>query len=299
MRMLVTGGAGFIGSHVVDALIQKGHRVSVVDNLSTGFRKNLNPKASFYKADIRSPKLKSIFQKEKPEVVFHFAAQIDVRKSVASPRDDAEINIMGSLNVLENCKKYKIKKIIFASSGGVMYGEASVLPTPETYPSQPLSPYGVAKLAVEQYLVVFGIPFVVLRFANVFGPRQNSKGEAGVVAIFADAILQGKRPVVFGSGSQTRDFVYVKDVVEASVLALKKQAAGICNLGTGKETSVNDIVKQLKELTGFKENARKAPAKTGEVQRSCLNSRRARRVLGWRPRYGLREGLKKTVESFK
>ncbi|MDO8633621.1 MAG: NAD-dependent epimerase/dehydratase family protein [Candidatus Wildermuthbacteria bacterium] len=299
MKILVTGGAGFIGSHIVDALIQKGHRVFVVDNLSTGFRKNLNPKASFYKVDIRSPKLESIFQKEKPEVVFHFAAQIDLRKSVVNPLEDADINIIGSLNVLENCRKYKAKKVIFASSGGVMYGQASVLPTPETYPNCPLSPYGVAKLAVEQYLAVFGIPFVVLRFANVFGPRQNSKGEAGVVAIFADAMLQKKRPVVFGSGSQTRDFVYVKDAVEASVLALKKQAAGICNLGTRKETSVNEIVKQLKELTGFKGSARKAPAKTGEVQRSCLQSKRARRVLGWRPRYGLREGLKKTVESFR
>lgn len=299
MKILVLGGAGFIGSHVVDSLIRKGRKVVVVDNLSTGSRKNLNPKAKFYKLDIQNSQLEKVFKKEKPEVVLHFAAQIDVRKSMEHPLEDAKTNILGSLNVLENSRKYKVKKIIFASTGGAIYGEAKKIPTPETHPAHPLSPYGAAKLAVEQYLGALDIPFVALRFSNVYGPRQNSKGEAGVVAIFADKILHKKNPVIFGSGLQTRDFLYVQDAVAASLLAFEKQKTGIFNVGTGKETSVNELFRQLKALTKFQGKAQRKSSSKGEVQRSCLDAKRMRLTFGWKPRYSLQQGLKKTVESLK
>lgn len=299
MKILVTGGAGFIGSHVVDSLIKKGRKVVVVDNLSTGSRKNLNPKAKFYKLDIQNSQLEKVFKKEKPEVVLHFAAQIDVRKSMEHPLEDAKTNILGSLNVLENSRKYKVKKIIFASTGGAIYGEAEKIPTPETHPAHPLSPYGAAKLAVEQYLGALDIPFVALRFSNVYGPRQNSKGEAGVVAIFADKMLHKKRPVILGSGLQTRDFLYVQDAAAASLLAFEKQNTGIFNVGTGKETSVNELFIQLKALTKFQGKAQRKSSSKGEAQRSCLDARRMSVAFGWKPRYALEKGLKKTVESLR
>ena len=223
---LVTGGAGFIGSHLVDKLIQKGYRVVVIDNLSTGSRKNLHTKAVFYKVDIQSFKVAGIFKKEKPHILFHFAAQIDIRKSVKDPVKDAKINNLGSLNLFENCVKYGTKKVIFASTGGTIYGEADVVPTPESYPLKPISPYGVAKLTIENYLhyyhVVHGIPYVALRFANVYVPRQNSSGEAGVVAIFINRLLSGKTPVIYGDGKHTRDFVFIDDVAEAICKSLQE-----------------------------------------------------------------------------
>ncbi len=300
---LVTGGAGFIGSHLVDTLLHKGYRVCVVDNLSTGKKKNINPRALFYKTDIQSSEISKIFKKEKPDFVFHFAAQIDVRKSVADPAKDAETNIIGSLNILENCKHHGVKKIIFASTGGAIYGEANIVPTLESYTPLPLSPYGVAKFSVEQYLQyylkVFQLPFVVLRFANVYGPRQDSKGEAGVVAIFTGAMLSGKRPIIYGTGKQTRDFVFVDDVVEASLCALKGKQTGIFNIGTGKETTINEIFSVIKNLT--KSSAKKiyGPTRSGEQQRSCLDCSLAKKEFGWRPTRTLLQGLEKTVEWFK
>ncbi len=299
MKVIVTGGAGFIGSHLVDRLIQEGHTVVVIDNLSTGSRKNLNPKAKFYRIDIRSKAVEAIFRKERPDALFHYAAQIDVRKSIVDPRNDAEINILGSLNLLESCRKCKVKKIIFASSGGAIYGEANIIPTSETYPVQPISPYGAAKLSVEQYLhyyhEIHGMRFCVLRFANVYGPRQNSKGEGGVVAVFADAMLSGRRPIIYGSGQQTRDFVFVADAVEANILALHAGKTGVFNIGTGKETSVRELFVKIKRNTGFRKNALLAPARPGDLKRSCLDASKARRELRWIPSTLLEEEVRHII----
>jgi len=301
--ILITGGAGFIGSHLVDRLIKKDHKVVVVDNLSTGKKENLNPKAKFYKLDIRDSRLSQIFKNENPEIVFHYAAQIDLRKSVDNPIENANINLLGTLNLLENCKEYGIEKIIFASTGGAMYGEAKIIPTPENYPAQPLSPYGVEKLAIEKYLnyyyKVFGISFISLRLANVYGPRQNPKGEAGVIAIFCDKMLNDEQPIIYGNGKQTRDFIFVDDVIEANILAMKKNVIGIFNIGTAKETNINTIFSKLKELTNSNCEEIHNPPKSGEQKRSCLDFSRAQKELTWQPKWNLEEGLKKTVEWFK
>ena len=301
-KVLVTGGAGFIGSHLVDRLIKEGYKTVVIDNLSTGKKENLNPKAKFYKFDIRDLKISKIFQKEKPKVVFHYAAQIDVRKSVENPVEDAKINILGALNILENCKKFKVKKFIFASTGGAIYGDADIIPTPEMYPEKPLSPYGVCKLAVEKYLnycyKVFNLPYIALRLGNVYGPSQNSKGEAGIIAIFCDKILTGRQPVIYGDGKQTRDFIYVDDVIEASILALNKNKIGIFNIGTAKETDVNTIFKKLKELTSSKCKKIHGLTLAGEQKRSCLDYSKAKKELDWQPKCFLEKGLKLTVDWF-
>ncbi len=311
MKILVTGGAGFIGSHLVDRLIKEGHKVVVIDNLSTGKKENLNPKAEFYKIDICSPKISQVFKKEKPQIVFHYAAQIDVRKSVKDPIEDVKINILGSLNIIQNFYnlisniQYPISKtkFIFASTGGAIYGDANIVPTPESYSEFPLSPYGIEKLAVDKYLnyyhKVFGLPYVSLRLANVYGPRQNSKGEAGVIAIFCDKMLLGERPVINGDGFQTRDFVFVKDVIEANILAMKSKKSGIYNIGTAKETDINTIFEKLKKFT--KSNCKKmhASLKEGEQKRSCLDYSKVKKELGWQSKYGLDKGLKETVNWFK
>lgn len=313
MKILVTGGAGFIGSHIVDRLVKEGHKVVIIDNLSTGKKENLNPKAKFYKLDIQSPRVAEVFKKEKPEIVFHLAAQIDVRKSVENPLEDAKTNILGSLNIIQNFinvnsrklapSSHKFVKFIFASTGGAIYGDADIVPTPETYPEFPLSPYGICKLSVEKYLnyywKVFGLPYVALRYANVYGPRQNSKGEAGVIAIFLDKMLSGEKPVINGNGRQTRDFVFVKDVVEANILAMKKNKVGVYNIGTSKETDINTIFRKLKTLTGLNVKETHAPAKPGEQKRSCLDWAKAKKELSFEPKYNLDDGLKETVEWFK
>jgi len=300
-KILVTGGAGFIGSHLVDALIEKGHKVVVVDNLSTGKKENINKKAKFYKIDICSPKIGEIFKKEKPEICFHFAAQINVRKSIEDPIKDAKINILGSLNVLENCKKYKTEKIVFASSAGV-YGEAKIFPTPETHPGNPDSPYRITKLTVENYLKFYkensGLKFVSLRFSNVYGPRQDPKGEAGVVAIFIEKLLRGERPTIFGDGNQTRDFIFVEDAVSASLKAMEyKGEKEIFNIGTGIETSINELYKIISELLKTKIKPKYAPPKPGDLRRSCLNISLAKRELKWEPKFDLNKGLKKTIQN--
>lgn len=310
MRILVTGGAGFIGSHLVDRLIKEKYKVIIIDNLSSGKKENLNKKARFYKIDICSSKIFEIFKKEKPDIIYHLAAQIDVRKSVENPIKSAEINILGSLNIIESFAKLyhyknynKITKIVFASTGGAIYGDAKIIPTPESYPEFPLSPYGIEKLSVEKYLnyyfQVFKIPYIALRLANVYGPRQNSKGEAGVIAIFCDKMLRGDQPIINGNGKQTRDFVYVDDVVNAFILAIKKNKIGVYNIGTGKEATINTIFLKLKQLTGSNCKKIHGPRKPGEQRRSCLDYSKAKKELGWIPKVSLDEGLRITVEWFK
>ncbi len=313
MKILVTGGAGFIGSNIVDALVAEGHRVVVIDNLSRGKKVNLNPKAKFYKLDIRNRKISEIFKKEKPQVVFHYAAQIDTRTSVRDPMFDAGVNVLGTINILQNAAAVKVKKIIFASSGGAISSEETVLPTPENKFALPVSPYGAAKISAEMYLHYFwkmyGIPYVALRMANVYGPRQNPHGEAGVIAIFINKMFSGEQPVIFGSGRQTRDYVYIGDVVRANLLALKSKKVGSYNVGTGKETDVIYLFKKLKQLTGAaareihgspigQKNKATALA-PGEQKRSSLDAGKISRELGWRPGVKLDDGLGKTVDWFR
>ncbi len=305
MKILITGGAGFIGSHIADRYLTLGHEVVVVDNYATGKKENLNPKVRFYEIDIRDQKaVAEVFAEEKPEILNHHAAQMDVRKSVADPLYDAQVNILGLLHLLDAGVKNGLKKVIFASSGGVVYGDADILPTPETYePKHPLSPYGVAKLTSEHYLYFYyqnyHLPYVALRYANVYGPRQDPFGEAGVVAIFTQKLLKGEQPVINGDGKQTRDYVYVGDVVEANVLALEKEVNAGINIGTAKETSVNELFKLLVTLTGTKFSEVHGPAKPGEQKRSVLNPYQAQKILGWQEKVSLEQGLKETVEFFK
>ncbi|MCS7230345.1 MAG: SDR family oxidoreductase [Candidatus Kryptonium sp.] len=303
MNILVTGGAGFIGSHVVDAYIQLGHNVIVVDNLSTGSIENLNPKAKFYQIDIRDDKVEEVFKDEKIDIVNHHAAQMDVRKSVEDPIYDADVNIIGSLKLLQFSIKYGVQKFIFASTGGAVYGEQDYFPADEDHPTRPLSPYGVAKLTVEKYLYfykeVHGLNYVILRYANIYGPRQNPHGEAGVVAIFTSKMLKGEQPIINGDGLQTRDYTYVGDVVRANVLALDYEKSDVFNIGTGLETDVNTLFYKLKSLTGATCDEIHGPAKPGEQRRSVISYQKIYKAMGWKPEISLDEGLKLTVEFFK
>lgn len=305
MKIIVTGGAGFIGSHLVDRLIQEKHQVVILDNLSTGKKENINKKAKFYQVDISSNKIKDIFAKEKPEIVFHTAAQIDLRKSISNPEEDVKINVLGSLNLLQSFLPLLVKnksKFIFTSTGGAIYGEAKVLPTPESYLENPLSPYGIEKLMVDKFLhyyhQVFGLAYASLRLANVYGPRQNSKGEAGVIAIFVDKMLSSQEVVINGSGRQTRDFIFVADVVEAALLAMKSEKSGIYNIGTAQETNIKTIFKKLKNLLNLKVKETYSLAKLGEQKKSCLDSSKAKKELAWIPSYDLDKGLKETIQWF-
>lgn len=302
-KVLVTGGAGFIGSHIVDRLIDEGYEVVIVDNLSSGKENNINKKAKFYKADIQGSKLESIFQKEKPDYVNHHAAQIDVRRSVSAPLFDAKVNVLGTINLLQNCVKYKVKKVIYASSGGAVYGEQEVFPAPEAHPLRPLSPYGITKLAGEYYLyyykTLYGLDYTALRYANVYGPRQDPHGEAGVVAIFIQKMLNKEQPIINGDGEQTRDFVYVGDVVEANILAMGNNASdNIFNIGTGIETSVKLIFNLLREIINPAINAKYGPPKPGEQQRSIIENTKAKKTLHWEPKISLRSGLERTYKYF-
>lgn len=303
MKILVTGGAGFIGSHVVDAYINDGHSVTVIDNLSMGNLKNVNPKARFIKMDIRDEKIKDVFQEEKFEIVNHHAAQMDVRKSVEDPIYDASVNILGVLNLLENCKNNGVRKFVFASTGGAIYGEQDYFPADEEHPLRPLSPYGITKLATEKYLYyyenVYGLRYVILRYANVYGPRQNPHGEAGVVAIFTKKMLEGQQPQINGDGKQTRDYVYVEDVVKANLLALNYDKSEIFNIGTGIETDVNTLFHKIRSYTGSNCEEFHAPPKKGEQLRSVLDYSKIKKELGWEPKIKIEEGLKLTVEFFK
>lgn len=302
MRILVTGGAGFIGSHVVDLLIEAGHHVVVVDDLSTGRRANLNPQAVFYQVDICSPDLRQVFEWERPEVVDHHAAQVDLRRSVADPLFDASVNILGSLNLLECARDCGVRKFIYISSGGAVYGEPTYLPCDESHLALPICPYGVSKYAVERYLTayqqVYGLDYTVLRYANVYGPRQDPNGEAGVVAIFAQRMLQGRPALINGSGDQERDFIYVADCARANLLALERGSGAVFNLGTGVGTSINRIFELLRAITGHDAPAVHGPPKAGETFRIYLDVARARQELGWAPAVGLAEGLQRTVAHF-
>ena len=303
MNILITGGAGFIGSNIADAYCEAGHRVVIVDDLSTGSIDNVNPKAKFSKIDIRSPEIENLFKENKFEIINHHAAQMDVRKSVADPKFDASVNVLGMLNVLEFGLKYGVKKVIFSSTGGAIYGEQDYFPADEQHPLRPLSPYGITKLATEKYLyyyqAVHGIRHVILRYANIYGPRQNPHGEAGVIAIFADKMLRGGAPVINGDGKQTRDYVYVSDVVRANLLALSPSYTGIFNIGTGIENDVNTLFRLIKKFSGAACEEKHGEAKIGEQVRSVIDHSKAKKVLGWEPTVTLEDGLKKTVEFFK
>ena len=303
MKVLVTGGAGFIGSHIVDRLIQEGHDVVVVDNLSTGKKKNINRDAHFYKLDILNSKIEKIFKKEKPDLISHHAAQMDVRRSVADPIFDAQVNVLGLLNVLENAVRYGTKKVIFASSGGAVYGEQQVFPASETHPLHPVSPYGISKLTGEHYLYYYqrvaGLNYVALRYANVYGPRQDPFGEAGVVAIFSQKTLTNDQPIINGNGKQTRDYVFVEDVVEAHMAVIDNSIKGIFNVGTGKETSVNQLFRHLVDISGAKLKEVYGPEKRGEQIRSVLDYTKLKKATEWEPKVDLHDGLKMTVDYFR
>jgi UDP-glucose 4-epimerase len=294
MRALVTGGAGFIGSHVVDALVARGAAVTVLDDLSTGRRENVNEQATLQEASITDRAATGrVFAAARPELVFHLAAQIDVRRSVTEPQHDLAINVGGTLNVLDAAREANVRHLVFASTGGAIYGETGVVPTPETAPERPLAPYGQAKLAAEGYLRLLGglhgLRITALRFANVYGPRQDPLGEGGVIAIFCGAAIDGRAVTVFGTGEQTRDFVYVGDVADACVGAAEGAAFGPYNIGTGVETSVVELARELGVTWEH------APARPGEVERSCLDCARAADELGWRAATPLAAGLGRTL----
>ena len=299
MKVLVTGGAGFIGSHVVDAYIAAGHQVAVVDNLTKGHRDYVNSSARFYEVDLRAQQLRAVFERERPEVVNHHAAQASVVASIADPRTDADINVLGTLHLLTLCAQHRVRRIVFASTGGAIYGDPRDLPAKEDHPTTPLSPYGISKLTGEYYVRYFqgtGMTWAILRYANVYGPRQDPHGEAGVIAIFAAARLDGRAPTIFGDGTQTRDFVFVEDVARANLLATAVPTSGLANIGTGVETSVNDIARHLAALSGFRGDALYAAPRPGEVYRISIDPSRATEWLGWSPAISLVDGLRKTVE---
>jgi len=304
MKILVTGGAGFIGSHVVDAFVAEGHQVAVVDDLSTGKREQVNPAARFYQVDLRDDAaMADVFAAERPEAISHQAAKANVRESLEKPVLYADVNVLGSLKLLELARKHGVRKVIYASTGGAAYGEPQYLPVDEDHPVNPLDPYGASKHHVEHYLYLYrqnyGLDYTVLRYPNVYGPRQDPLGEAGVVAIFTGQMLSGRQPVINGSGEQERDFVYVGDIAQANVLALSRGSGGIYNIGSGQGTSVNQVFAALKAATGYQGPELHGPAKLGEVFKIYLDASRARKELGWQPTVTFEQGIARTVEYFR
>jgi UDP-glucose 4-epimerase len=303
VKVLVTGGAGFIGSHVTDVFLDAGHEVWALDDLSSGRRENLHPEVRLVVADIRSPDAARMVEAERFDVMCHLAAQMDVRRSVTDPRFDADVNVAGFLNLLEAARKSGVRKVVFSSTGGAIYGEQDVYPAPETHPTRPVSPYGVSKASGELYLgyyrAQYGLRSTALRYANVYGPRQNPHGEAGVVAVFCERLLRGDGCTVNGTGEQTRDFVFGPDVARANLLAATGDVEGPVNVGTGIETDVNRLYALLARAAGVERPAQHAPAKPGEQLRSSVDPSRAAKVLGWRPTVVLEEGLRRTVDWFR
>ena len=303
MRILVTGGAGFIGSHICDRLLSLGQTVTVVDNLSTGKQENVPQEAAFHKIDIRDPHLDKIFAEEKPEVVIHQAAHANVTESVRDPLHNADVNILGTLNLLECCVRHDVERVVFASTGGALYGEACYIPADEAHPIDPLSPYGVSKYAVEHYLYVYrqvhGLDYVVLRYPNVYGPRQDPHGEAGVVAIFSLKLLRGEQPTIYGDGTKTRDYCYVSDIVDGNILALNGPSGGIYNLGRGIEVSDLEIFETVREAVGVNLQPIYAPVRPGEVNHIALDARKAERELGWRWKVDLVDGVNQAVQYYR
>ena len=302
MRVLLTGGAGFIGSHVVDRLLERGHEVAVVDDLSSGKRENVAGGARFYEKDVRGG-CKGVFEEFEPEALCHQAAQMDVRRSVREPDFDADVNVLGTVRLLQSCVEHSVDKVVFASTGGAIYGEQREFPAAEEHPQYPISPYGVSKLAAERYLhfygVQYGVSYAALRYANVYGPRQDPHGEAGVVAIFCGNLAEGKASKINGTGEQTRDYVYVGDVARANVLAVEGEAPnGAYNVGTGVETSVNELYDRMRRLSGRDLPAQRGSQLPGEQRRSCVDPSRASRALNWWPEVDLDTGLKETLRSF-
>lgn len=303
MKVLVTGGAGFIGSHVVDLYVDHGYDVVVVDDLSTGRISNLNPAAKLYEVDIRSAKLAEIFEDERPDFVNHHAAQTDVRRSIEDPLFDADVNILGSLNLLECAREFQVKRFIYVSTGGAVYGEPEYLPCDERHSIKPICQYGASKHTVEHYLYMYhinyGLDYTVLRYPNVYGPRQNPHGEAGVIAIFTGQMLNGGPVMINGDGEQTRDFVFVKDCARANLLALIANENGIFNLGSEVGTSINEIYSNLKEITGYQNELLYGPAIVGETRNIYLTYSKASNLLNWHPEIYLSKGLRQTVIYFK
>jgi len=303
MKILITGGAGFIGSHCADAFLNQGHDVVIVDNLSSGRRENIPEKARFYQFDIRDDRLRDIMVDERPDVICHHAAQVSVRISVENPVMDAEINIIGGIKLANLAMEFGVQKFLFSSTGGAIYGEQEEFPATESHPLRPLSPYGVAKLSFEKYLEyfhqVFGLEYCILRYANIYGPRQDPFGEAGVVAIFTERFLEDKQPVINGDGQQTRDFLYVGDVARANLMALNLEGSHCFNIGTGKETTINTIFGMLRDLTGSSMEDVHGPAKQGEQMRSVISPKFAEKKTHWKPEVSLKDGLALTVEYFK
>ena len=303
MKILVTGGAGFIASHIADKFIEEGHEVVILDDLSTGFEKNINSKAKFVNLNIRDENISNLFKEEKFDVVNHHAAQMDVRRSVVDPAFDANTNIVGTINLLQNSVKHGVSKFMFASTGGAVYGEQENFPADESHPTVPVSPYGISKLSVEKYLYFYfnenKLNYTILRYANIYGPRQNPFGEAGVVAIFSTKLLKREQPIINGTGEQTRDYVFVKDVVKANLLTLSDDESDTYNVGTAIETNVNELYNTLNEITGNGQEEKHGPAAAGEQMRSVITSEKLFNKFNWKPSTKLIDGLKETVEFFK
>jgi UDP-glucose 4-epimerase len=303
VKILVTGGAGFIASHVSDAFLALGHDVAIVDNFASGKRENLPSGAAFHQVDIRDDKLRDVFLTEKPEVVVHHAAHIEVARSVREPAYDASINILGSLNLLECCREHGVKKIIYAGTGGALVGEPIYIPVDEAHPIDPLAPYGVSKHTVENYLFTYranhGIEYTVLRYPNVYGPRQDPHGEAGVVAIFSLQMLAGQTPTIFGDGTKTRDYCYVGDIAAANVLALNSRVSGVYNLGRGIEVSDLEVFEAVRTAVGSETVPRFEPVRPGEVEHIALDSSKAQRELGWTWKVDFVEGVAKAVDFYR
>ncbi len=302
-KVIVTGGAGFIGSHLVDLLLAEGHQVVVMDNLSTGKLRNLNPSATFHHSDITHKSVNDVFHREQPDIVFHMAAQVSVTESTKDPINDAEINVSGTLRLLEASRRFGVEKFIYSSTGGALYGDPEINPCAETTPVRPMSPYGLSKHLGEQYVELYHrlyhLNYTILRYGNVYGPRQDPNGEAGVIAIFAQAMLEGRQPQIFGGGDQERDFVFVADVVQANISAMQQGDGEAINIGTGESTSVNCIYEALQSIIEYRWEAEHRPQRPGEIYRISLECSKAARVLGWSPQINLEEGLQQTVEFFR